>query len=72
MTQVEQNVKDSWLYKLLRKVAKYAAQRNIKRITQFNKICENFDFIDEQWYLDFKDELNKLSIDSDREDTEKQ
>jgi hypothetical protein len=31
--------------------------------------CKEYYFLDEQWYLNFKDELNKLSIDEDREDT---
>lgn len=52
-----------------RKTAKLDAFNIILAIRLLINKCKKYYFLDEQWYLNFKDELNKLSIDEDREDT---
>lgn len=49
----------------LHKYAKYLTNE-LKSVIN---ICAFYDLLDKQWYLDFKDKLNELSIDEDREDT---
>lgn len=56
---------DKFLQKLFIRCIK-ASIRDIKKIRQY---AEKANYLDEQWYLDYLDELNKLSIDQDRPST---
>lgn len=53
---------------LLEKVLYNRAKRSLKWAEQVNEEASGNGFIDNQWFLDFHDDLNKLSVDEDRED----
>ena len=42
-------------------------KKNIKEIKQIEDLSIKYNMLDEQEYLNWKDELNKLSIDLDRD-----
>ena len=48
--------------KILKKLSKFL----IKNLYTFRKLCTDNKCLDESWFLDYQDELNKLSIDPDR------
>lgn len=48
--------------KILKKLSKFL----IKNLYTFRKLYTDNKCLDESWFLDYQDELNKLSIDPDR------
>ena len=46
---------------------KLTAKNIIEDIKKLRESVIQLELLDEQWFLDFQDELNKLSIDPDRE-----
>ena len=52
--------------KLRNKILKKLSILLIKNLTQFRKLCIEYKYLDEQWFLNYQDQLNKLSLDPDR------
>ena len=50
----------------MKKLFKDLYQTNIEEIKAIEALSENYNMLDSQEYLDWKDNLNKLSIDPDR------
>lgn len=53
----------------LEKILYNRAKRSLKLVENVNKDSSENGYLDSQWFLDFHDDLNGLSIDEDREDT---
>lgn len=51
------------MHKIIEKLIKRCIKGSLKDIKKIRHYCEEYHFLDEQWYLDYLDELNKLSID---------
>jgi len=54
---------------LVEKILHDRARRSLKWVEQVNKGVSENKFLDSRWFLDYHDDLNRLSIDEDREDT---
>lgn len=52
--------------KLKIKILKKLSKSLIKNLYSFRKLCIDNNCLDESWFLDYQDRLNKLSIDPDR------
>ena len=52
--------------KLKIKILKKLSKSLIRNLYTFRKLCIDNKCLDESWFLDYQDELNKLSIDPDR------
>ena len=52
--------------KLKIKILKKLSKSILKNLNTFRKLCIDNKCLDESWFLDYQDELNKLSIDPDR------
>lgn len=57
--------KSYWM-KLKIKILKKLSKSLIKNLYSFRKLCIDNNCLDESWFLDYQDQLNKLSIDPDR------
>ena len=49
----------------------YNAKLLVLMISEFDDRCIKDGYMDRQWYIEWKDALNKMSIDPDRPDTKK-
>lgn len=58
---------------LLTRLTEFLARKSAQCAVGYSRIVIDFcilrNYLDRQWYLDFKDTLNKLSLDEDRPDT---
>ena len=52
--------------KLKIKILKKLSKSILKNLNTFRKLCIDNNCLDESWFLDYQDQLNKLSIDPDR------
>ena len=52
--------------KLKIKILKWISKVLIKQLNYFRKLCIDSKCLDTQWFLNYQDTLNELSIDPDR------